>query len=111
MRAVLAAIGTGPIETYESPAETLDAMPKSALDLVIAGAAIQPMTGPQLVRAMRRSNLGPLSLVLAADQRRPPVRAQGRARCRCWHGGAVFDQLKEDVATLYNPRKMWVTPH
>jgi CheY-like chemotaxis protein len=34
-------------------------------DLVIAAAAMQPLTGPQLVRAMRRSGGGPLALVPA----------------------------------------------
>jgi CheY-like chemotaxis protein len=65
MRAMLAAIGTGRIETYESPTEALDAMAETIPDLVIAGAAMQPLTGPQLVRAMRRSNAGPLALAPA----------------------------------------------
>ena len=64
MRAMLAAIGTGRIETYESPTEAVDAMAKSVPDVVIA-AAMQPLTGAQLVRAMRRSNAGPLALVPA----------------------------------------------
>ena len=50
MRAMLAAIGTGRIETYESPTEALDAMAKSVPDVVIAAAAMQPLsrraTGP-----------------------------------------------------------------
>jgi DNA-binding NarL/FixJ family response regulator len=65
MRAMLAAIGTGRIETYESPTEAVDAMAKSVPDVVIAAAAMQPVTGAQLVRAMRRSNAGPLALVPA----------------------------------------------
>src|SRR5680860_1593418 len=65
MRAMLAAIGTGPVETYESSAEAIDAMAKTVPDLVIAAAAMQPLTGPALVRAMRRSSSGPLSLVPA----------------------------------------------
>ena len=65
MRAMLAAIGTGRIETYESPTEAVDAMAKSVPDVVIAAAAMQPLTGAQLVRAMRRSNAGPLALVPA----------------------------------------------
>ena len=65
MRAMLAAIGTGRIETYESPTEALDAMAAAVPDVVIAGAVMQPMTGPQLVRAMRRSDVGPLALVPA----------------------------------------------
>jgi DNA-binding NtrC family response regulator len=59
MRAMLAAIGTGRIETYESPTEALDAMAAAIPDVVIAGAVMQPMTGPRLVRAMRRSDVGP----------------------------------------------------
>ena len=65
MRAMLAAIGTGRIETYESPTEALDAMAAAIPDVVIAGAVMQPMTGPRLVRAMRRSDTGPLALVPA----------------------------------------------
>ena len=65
MRAMLAAIGTGRIETYESPTGALDAMAKTIPDLVIASADMQPLTGPQLVRAMRRSTRGPLALVPA----------------------------------------------
>ncbi len=65
MRAMLAAIGTGPVETYESPTEAIDAMAKTVPDLVIAAAAMQPLAGPALVRAMRRSSSGALSLVPA----------------------------------------------
>jgi len=65
MRAMLAAIGTGRIETYESPTEAIDAMAAAVPDVVIAGAAMQPLTGPQLVRTMRRSSGGPLALVPA----------------------------------------------
>lgn len=65
MRAMLAAIGTGRIETYESPTEAVDAMTRSVPDLVIAAAAMQPLTGPQLVRVMRRASAGPLALVPA----------------------------------------------
>jgi PleD family two-component response regulator len=65
MRAMLAAIGTGRIETYESPTEAFDAMADTVPDLVIAAAPMQPLTGPALVRAMRRSSSGPLSLVPA----------------------------------------------
>ena len=65
MRAMLAAIGTGRIETYESPTEALDAMTKSVPDLVIASAAMQPLTGAQLVRVMRHSAKGELALVPA----------------------------------------------
>jgi two-component system chemotaxis response regulator CheY len=65
MRAMLAAIGTGRIETYESPTEAVDAMAGSVPDLVIIGAAMQPLTGPQLVRVMRRASAGPLAHVPA----------------------------------------------
>jgi DNA-binding NarL/FixJ family response regulator len=65
MRAMLAAIGTGRIDTYESPTEAIDAMAKTVPDLVIAAASMQPLAGPALVRAMRRSSSGPLSLVPA----------------------------------------------
>jgi two-component system chemotaxis response regulator CheY len=65
MRAMLAAIGTGRIETYESPTEAVDAMARSVPDLVIAAAAMQPLTGPQLVRVMRRASAGPHALVPA----------------------------------------------
>jgi len=65
MRAMLAAIGTGRIETYESPTEAIDAMAKTPPDLVIAAASMQPLTGPALVRVMRRANTGPLALVPA----------------------------------------------
>jgi two-component system chemotaxis response regulator CheY len=65
MRAMLAAIGTGRIETYESPTEAIDAMAETVPDLVIAAATMQPMTGPALVRCMRRSRFEPLCFVPA----------------------------------------------
>ena len=65
MRAMLAAIGTGRIETYESPTEAIDAMAETVPDLVIAAAAMQPLTGPALVRRMRRSRSEPLCFVPA----------------------------------------------
>jgi two-component SAPR family response regulator len=43
LRAMLAA-NAGPIETYDNPAEALDAMSESLPDLVIVAAAIQPIT-------------------------------------------------------------------
>lgn len=64
MRAMLAAIGAGRIDTYESPTEALDAMAKSAPDLVIASATMQPVSGPDLIRTMRRASSG-LELVPA----------------------------------------------
>jgi CheY-like chemotaxis protein len=65
MRGMLAAIGTGRVETYESPAEAFGAMAEDTPDLVIAASSMQPLTGPQLVRTMRRSQSGPLALVPA----------------------------------------------
>ena len=65
MRAMLAAIGTGRIETYESPTEAIEAMAKAVPDIVVAAHAMQPLTGPALVRSMRRTSSGPLSLVPA----------------------------------------------
>ena len=65
LRGMLAAIGTGRVETYESPAEAFDAMAEDTPDLVIAASSMQPLTGPQLVRTMRRSQSGPLALVPA----------------------------------------------
>ncbi len=62
MRAMLAANDTGRIETYEGPTEALDAMAKTVPHVVIAAASMQPLTGPQLVRAMRRSNAAPVVL-------------------------------------------------
>jgi PleD family two-component response regulator len=65
MRAMLAAIGAGRIDTYEAPALALQGMARSVPDIVIAAALMKPMTGPALVKAMRRSNSGPLALVPA----------------------------------------------
>lgn len=65
MRAMLAAIGVGRIDIYESPTEALQAMANSAPDLVIASATLQPMSGAALVRTMRRKDSKELSLVPA----------------------------------------------
>ena len=65
MRAMLAAIGTGRIETYDDPAEAFEAMGRNTPDLVIAAASMQPVTGPELVRSMRNADAGPLALVPA----------------------------------------------
>ena len=65
MRGMLAAIGIGRIETYESPIEAFAAMTKGVPDLVIAASSMQPLTGAGLVRAMRHALAGPLSLVPA----------------------------------------------
>ncbi|MGH6737303.1 MAG: response regulator [Methyloceanibacter sp.] len=65
MRAMLAAIGVGRIDTHESPAEAFEAMTRGAPDLVIAAAAMQPISGPDLVRSMRHRDAGPLSFIPA----------------------------------------------
>jgi CheY-like chemotaxis protein len=65
MRAMLAAIGVGRIETYDCPAEAIEAMTAAPPDLVIAAAAMQPMTGPALVRTMRDADAGSLCFILA----------------------------------------------
>ncbi|HEU4499294.1 MAG TPA: response regulator [Sphingomicrobium sp.] len=65
MRGMLAAIGTGRIDSFESPTEALDAMAKNPPDLVIAAAAMQPIGGAALVASMRRANAGPMTLVPA----------------------------------------------
>ncbi|MBM3544452.1 MAG: response regulator [Alphaproteobacteria bacterium] len=65
MRAMLAAIGVGRIETYAGPADALKAMSSSEPDLVIAAAAMEPLTGPELVRTMRHVDAGPLRFIPA----------------------------------------------
>jgi CheY-like chemotaxis protein len=71
MRAMLAAIGTGRVETYESPVEALDAMARELPDLLIAAATLEPLSGAAMVRSMRRTSSGELALVpamiMAAD--------------------------------------------
>jgi PleD family two-component response regulator len=51
MRAMLAAIGTGRIDTYESPVKALEAISETPPDLVLVASAMQPLTGPPLVRS------------------------------------------------------------
>jgi DNA-binding NarL/FixJ family response regulator len=65
MRAMLAAIGTGRIETFESPTEALDAMRSDVPDVVIAASAMQPLSGCALVKTMRRAGGEPLCFVPA----------------------------------------------
>jgi len=65
VRAMLAAIGTGRIETHESPAEALDAMTRTVPDLVIAASTMQPVTGSELISAMRHVDNGSLCFVPA----------------------------------------------
>ena len=62
MRGMLAAIGVGRIEAYESPTEAFAAMSLAVPDLVIAASSMQPLTGPALVKVMRHALSGPLSL-------------------------------------------------
>ena len=59
MRAMLAAIGIGRIETYESPIDAFDAMSRAVPDLVIAASSMQPLTGAALVKVMRHALSGP----------------------------------------------------
>ena len=84
IRAMLAAIGTGRVETYESPVDALDRMPPDLPDLVIAGAAMQPLSGTAMVRAMRRTSSGPLALVPAMIMAPNVKLRSGQARIRCW---------------------------
>ncbi|MCJ7787428.1 MAG: response regulator [Methyloceanibacter sp.] len=65
MRAMLAAIGVGRIETYDCPAEAMEAMTAAPPDLVIAAATMQPLTGPAMVRTMRQADAGLLCLIPA----------------------------------------------
>jgi two-component system chemotaxis response regulator CheY len=65
MRAMLAAIGTGRIDTYESPVKALEAMSETPPDLALVASAMQPLTGPALVRSMRYVGSGPLCFVPA----------------------------------------------
>jgi DNA-binding NarL/FixJ family response regulator len=65
MRAMLAAIGTGRIETYDSPGEAIDAMGRTTPDLVIAAAALQPISGSELIASMRKVGNDPLCFVAA----------------------------------------------
>ena len=65
MRGMLAAIGTGRIDSFESPTEALDAMAKNPPDLVIAAAAMQPTGGAAVVACVRQANAGPMTLLPA----------------------------------------------
>ena len=66
MRAMLAAIGIGRIETFESPTEALQSMQTDTPDLVIAASSMQPLSGAALVRIMRdAAHAGPLCFVPA----------------------------------------------
>jgi CheY-like chemotaxis protein len=58
-------LGPGRIDTYENPVEALAAMRETAPDLVLAAAAMQPLTGPALVRSVRYKGSGPLCFIPA----------------------------------------------
>jgi len=105
MRAMLAAIGAGRIETYESPVEAVDSMARSVPDVVIAGAAMQPLTGAQLVRAMRRADMGPLALAPAMimSVRAKPALVQEALRA----GAHQVLVLPTTASTLYR-RLAWL---
>jgi len=65
MRAMLAAIGVGRIDTFESPTDAIGAMQADVPDLVIAAGAMQPLSGPVLIRTLRRATSEPLCFVPA----------------------------------------------
>ncbi len=83
MRAMLAAIGAGRIDTYDAPADALTGMRETPPDLVLAAAAMQPLTGPVLVRAMRHVDSGPLcfipAMVMSANAKPAVVESALRA--------------------------------
>ena len=65
MRAMLAAIGAGRIETFESPTEALDAMTEDTPHIVMAAASMQPLSGCALVHAMRHADAEPACFIPA----------------------------------------------
>jgi PleD family two-component response regulator len=65
IRAMLAAIGVGRIETHENPLDALASMTRTAPDVVIAAGAMQPLGGTDLIRTMRQADAGPLCFVPA----------------------------------------------
>jgi CheY-like chemotaxis protein len=99
MRAMLAAIGAGSIDTYQSPVEALEAMRKSPPDLVLAAAAMQPLTGPALVRSMRYVGSGALcfipAMVMSANAK--PVIIESAIRA----GAHQVLVLPTSASTLY----------
>ena len=62
MRAMLAAIGAGRIDTYESPAEAIDALARTTPDFLMAADLMQPLTGPAFVRPCAESAPAPLPM-------------------------------------------------
>jgi two-component system chemotaxis response regulator CheY len=99
MRAMLAAIGTGRIESFESPTEALDAMTANPPDLIIAAAAMQPISGAALVKALRRAESGPLALVPAmlTSARAKPAQVEEALRA----GAHQVLVLPTSASTLY----------
>ena len=65
MRAMLAAIGVGRIDTFESPTEAIGAMEADTPDVVIAAGSMQPLSGAALIHTMRRTSSEPLCFVPA----------------------------------------------
>ena len=53
LRAMLAAIGVGRIETFEHPAEALNSMRHAAPEVVFAADELRPLSGCDLVRQIR----------------------------------------------------------
>jgi len=64
LRAMLAAIGVGRIETFEHPAEALDSMRRDVPDIVFAADELRPLSGCDLIRQIR-AEAEPLCLVPA----------------------------------------------
>lgn len=99
MRAMLAAIGTGRIDTYESPVAALEAMRETPPDLVLAAAAMQPLTGPAVVRHMRYMGSGSLcfipAMVMSANAKPAIVESALRA------GAHQVLVLPTSASTLY----------
>lgn len=65
MRAMLAAVGTGHVETYECPIEALHAMGEETPHIVIAAASMQPLSGCALVNTMRQAHAEPICFIPA----------------------------------------------
>jgi DNA-binding NarL/FixJ family response regulator len=64
LRAMLAAIGVGRIETFQHPAEALASMRHAVPDIVFAADELRPLSGCDLVRKIR-ADADPLCLVPA----------------------------------------------
>lgn len=99
MRAMLAAIGAGRIDTYDNPVEALAGLRETPPDLVLAAAAMQPLTGATLVRAMRHVDSGLLcfipAMVMSANAKPAMVESALRA------GAHQVLVLPTSASTLY----------